>query len=294
MQWEKTRSQAIEIVFLAALAGLSLLFLASTASASASSVVHGDVYQWSSFDTMKNVEVVVNSVPVQKMVSIDGSYSFNLTKGSYAIIAVSGANTSDALYARENVTIDQDGGDYVIDLVMFPSTGVGDLSTFDENYTAVPPDEPGDSQGSALMLVAGVVAIVIIAIAAGAFLWLRRKKSAAPISKHDEPIAGAETPKAPPEEVFVQQPDVVEPAPPSPAKQSASDSYTLPEDLKEVIRIMEKHGGRMTQLDLRKSLPYSEAKVSLMISDLESRGIVKKIKKGRGNILILSTQDSSG
>jgi len=34
--------------------------------------------------------------------------------------------------------------------------------------------------------------------------------------------------------------------------------------------------------------------VSLMITDLESRGIVKKIKKGRGNILILSTQDSSG
>jgi uncharacterized membrane protein len=79
-----------------------------------------------------------------------------------------------------------------------------------------------------------------------------------------------------------------------PAKPSVSDNYTLPEDLKEVIRIMEKHGGRMTQLDLRKSLPYSEAKVSLMISDLESRGIVKKIKKGRGNILILSTQDSSG
>jgi uncharacterized membrane protein len=51
---------------------------------------------------------------------------------------------------------------------------------------------------------------------------------------------------------------------------------------------MEKSGGRITQLDLRKALPYSEAKVSLMITDLENRGIVKKIKKGRGNVLILN------
>ncbi len=194
MQGKKARSLAIEIVFLATLAGLSLLFLTSTASASASSVVHGNVYQWSSFDTMKNVEVVVNSVPVQKMVSIDGSYSFNLSKGAYAIIAVSGANTSDALYARENVTIDQDGGDYVIDLIMFPSMGVGDLSTFDENYTAVPPDEQSDSQGWSLLLIAGVVVIMIIAIAAGAFLWLRRKKKTASVSMEVEPVAVNEAP----------------------------------------------------------------------------------------------------
>ena len=138
MQGAKTRPLAIVAAFLVALVGLSLIFLASTANASASSTVHGNVYQWSSFDTMKNVEVVVNSVPVQKIVSRDGSYSFNLSKGSYAIEAVSSDNTSDALYARENVTIDQDGGDYNIDLIMFPSTGIGDLSTFDENYTAVP------------------------------------------------------------------------------------------------------------------------------------------------------------
>ncbi len=293
MQGAKTRPLAIATAFMVALVGLSLVFLASTVSASASSVVHGNVYQWSSFDTMKNVEVVVNSVPVQKMVSVDGAYSFNLSKGTYAIIAVSGANTSDALYARENVTIDQDGGDYVIDLIMLPSTGVGDLSTFDENYTAVPPDEPGDSQGSSLLLIAGIVAIAIIAVAAGAFLLMRRKKKAAPASKAAEPVA---VPEAPFEEAVDQQPDMTESAPPSPvpSKPSVSDNYALPDDLKEVIRIMEKHGGRMTQLDLRKSLPYSEAKVSLMISDLESRGIVKKIKKGRGNILILSTQDSSG
>lgn len=287
MQGEKYRPLATGIAFLFMLVLVSLLFIASTASASASSTVHGNVYQWSSFDTMKNVEVVVNSEPVQKMVSKDGSYSFNLTKGTYAIEAMSGADTPDALYARENVTITQDGGDYIIDLILFPSTNMANISVFDENYTAIPPDEPGDSQGSSLLLGAAAVVVVIIVIAVAAFLLMRRKKKAVPAIK-TEAVSQQNMP------LENTPPAVVEPVAPEPLKPSISDSYTLPEDLKEVIRIMEKHGGRMTQLDLRKSLPYSEAKVSLMISDLESRGIVKKIKKGRGNILILSTQDSSG
>jgi len=45
--------------------------------------------------------------------------------------------------------------------------------------------------------------------------------------------------------------------------------------------------GRITQTELRTRLPYSEAKVSLLVADLEDRGLIKKIKKGRGNILIL-------
>ncbi len=61
----------------------------------------------------------------------------------------------------------------------------------------------------------------------------------------------------------------------------------LPEDLRRVVDLLERHGGRLTQKELRKMLPYSEAKVSLMIADLEERGIVKKIKRGRGNIIIL-------
>jgi uncharacterized membrane protein len=45
-------------------------------------------------------------------------------------------------------------------------------------------------------------------------------------------------------------------------------------------------GGRIRQAELRQKLPYSEAKVSLMIADLEDRGLVRKIKKGRGNIIV--------
>jgi len=46
-------------------------------------------------------------------------------------------------------------------------------------------------------------------------------------------------------------------------------------------------GGRITQKELRKKFPYSEAKISLVISELEAKGRIEKIKKGRGNIIIL-------
>jgi uncharacterized membrane protein len=58
-------------------------------------------------------------------------------------------------------------------------------------------------------------------------------------------------------------------------------------DLAEIIAFIKKEGGRTTQKELRKAIPYSEAKISLMIAELESQGKIKKIKKGRGNIIIL-------
>ena len=57
--------------------------------------------------------------------------------------------------------------------------------------------------------------------------------------------------------------------------------------LGQIIKIIKKEGGRATQKDIRKEIPLSEAKISLMIAELEHKGIIEKIKKGRGNIIIL-------
>lgn len=58
------------------------------------------------------------------------------------------------------------------------------------------------------------------------------------------------------------------------------------EELQKIMEFIEKEGGRTTQKDIRKNFPYSEAKISLMIDDLEAKGLLKKIKKGRGNLII--------
>jgi uncharacterized membrane protein len=67
---------------------------------------------------------------------------------------------------------------------------------------------------------------------------------------------------------------------------------TLPEDLAEVVEIIRREGGRVTQKELRKKLGYSEAKMSLIIADLERRGIVEKVRRGRGNIIFLKQIES--
>ncbi|MBI2655067.1 hypothetical protein HYX06_01440 [Candidatus Woesearchaeota archaeon] len=59
------------------------------------------------------------------------------------------------------------------------------------------------------------------------------------------------------------------------------------DDLWQIIKIIKKEGGRATQKDIRKQIPLSEAKISLMIAELEHKGEIEKIKKGRGNIIIL-------
>ncbi|MCH8003435.1 MAG: hypothetical protein IH934_02290 [Nanoarchaeota archaeon] len=58
-------------------------------------------------------------------------------------------------------------------------------------------------------------------------------------------------------------------------------------DLGQIVKIIKDEGGRTTQKHIRKQIPLSEAKISLMIDELEHKGTIEKIKKGRGNIIIL-------
>lgn len=57
-------------------------------------------------------------------------------------------------------------------------------------------------------------------------------------------------------------------------------------DLQQVLNAIKKEGGRTTQKELRKHIPVSEAKLSMMLTELEAEGKIKKIKKGRGNIIV--------
>ncbi|MBI4448209.1 hypothetical protein HY643_04455 [Candidatus Woesearchaeota archaeon] len=60
------------------------------------------------------------------------------------------------------------------------------------------------------------------------------------------------------------------------------------DETEKVINFIKEHGGRVTQKEIRKHFPVSEAKISLIISELEGKKIIKKFKKGRGNIIILN------
>lgn len=70
-------------------------------------------------------------------------------------------------------------------------------------------------------------------------------------------------------------------------KMQVEKEQTLDEDSKRVLSILKENEGRMIQKELREILNFSETKMSLVITELEVLGIVKRIKKGRENILKL-------
>jgi uncharacterized membrane protein len=61
---------------------------------------------------------------------------------------------------------------------------------------------------------------------------------------------------------------------------------TIPNDLVALLRIIHENGNRITQRELRKKSPYiSESRISVMLADLEERGLIIKFKHGRGNVI---------
>jgi len=59
------------------------------------------------------------------------------------------------------------------------------------------------------------------------------------------------------------------------------------DDAYAMVLALIKRNKRITQKEIRKQVPMSEAKVSLIITELRDKGVVKKIKKGRGNVIVL-------
>lgn len=231
---------------------LICLFLVSGAEAT---TVQGAVYAWSDFEKpLKNAIVEVNSTPAQSKVATDGIYSFDLMPGSYVLRAKYYHNNILEYVADEEIRIDREGN-YTIDLLLFPPIDQEYEYLADLNLTADIKDEsPGYNY---------VILVSILLFAAIVVFWLRKKKCGV-----DDDPTGSDQAAA------------------SPGKIEQSESKELPDDIHEIYEIILKKGGRTTQKDLRKEVKYGEAKVSLMIADLEDRGMIKKIKRGRSNIII--------
>ncbi|MDK2833216.1 MAG: hypothetical protein PWR29_1573 [Methanolobus sp.] len=251
---------------------LLILFPASLLFAAAADMatVHGVIYEWGTFEPLDNVIVEVNSTPPQSMLARYGLYSFNLLPGDYVISASYYRNSTLVRYTQEEITI-TGSGDYVIDLILLPA--YDDEGLDEAEFTEL--DELADlaededinsfSYGTLSLLI-----LTALAFAAGTYLLSVRRK-ARPVQAEDEIHYADET-----------IPDM------------DAGYAALPDDLREMVSVISRNGGRITQKDLRGALKHSEAKVSLMISDLEDRGIVRKFKKGRGNVVFLVHPEKNG
>jgi uncharacterized membrane protein len=241
------QSLSVVIVLLVLLAVFSIC--AGTAE---SAVIYGQSYSWETLEPVGNVIITLlkNGTSIQQIVSKDGSYSFEVAPGNYVILA---KQTELNLIAKENVTITSDVT-YRYDLILFPNLkGMGiNITSFPEFPEEVLYEEKYEFPYYYLAITAFTGAILVF------LYYLKRGERKEERKDYPEILTKAEP-----------------------------DFSDLPEDLQEIVRILKSEGGRITQKELRKRLGCSEAKMSLMIADLERRGIIEKVKKGRGNIIFL-------
>ncbi len=231
------------------------VFIFCVVGLSSAATIHGTIYEWYSLEPLKNAILNINSTPPQRFVAKDGVYEFELEEGKYCMETKYYEGNLLLYHSKEDVSIET-GGDFVFDVIMFPDIDLG-MDPFNEFNMNLSIDEGllRDMKKEKENEWISWMAVVLIII--GCIHIFRRKSR----------MCGNQR-KVSPEDLRNQ-------------------TEVIPDDLKEIMDILRKHGGRMTQLELRGVLHYSEAKVSLMLSDLENRGLVERFKKGRGNIIIL-------
>lgn len=292
---------------------LLLLVLFAVPSAEAA-VLRGTLYDMS-LDKAHDVRVDISTVPQQRYLSKDGSYSFKVAPGNYTIKAEQYKDEVIVAHATEQVAI-MDSNDYQLDIVMFPVVEsqdelLGD-AIFDTGNILLERSTPWWAwvMGAGLMVVAGVSGYLYftrqkkpdVILSSTVVRELDKMTLAKALNVKTEATDAAETqnnqlqanhltnPLANPQTAIHQiAQDIKQQA--ADSKSQATDqknpASSPNDDLQSIISFIEKEGGRTTQKELRKHFPYSEAKISLMLAELEHKATLEKIKKGRGNIIIL-------
>jgi len=257
---------------------IAIFLLAANACAA---TLQGSVFEWYSLERINNAIIDINSVPAQRIVAKGGQYSLQLHPGDYLLRAESFENSSLKYEAEETVSIGGDGN-FTLDLVMFPALDENESELIDPGINDASIDFPEQNQkpegnGKAeeesfnLLVAIGATVLLLVMLLAFSFHLELGKR----IRKAGEKTktSGAKETKT------IAVPENKKP------KESgeALDKYAI-----EVLDALKKSGNRLTQKELREKVQsVGEAKISLILAELESMGKIKKIKKGRGNIIVL-------
>lgn len=234
----------------------SILFFLVFSDIVMAATVHGDVYDIN-FNKLTNSIVEVNSVPKQSLIVKDSGYNFKLNPGDYTIKAYYLKNNELIAYTQENLLIKDLAGDYNLDLILFPYIE-------DENLTSIDIDiidylrPETNNKFNILLVFLSLISILVVA-----YLIISFRKT-----MHNK------------EKIHNTVDSIAE------AKLAAAEEKK-DEFLEKAYSIIREEK-RINQKDLRKKMMLSEAKISLIITQLESEGKVKKIKKGRGNVIIFA------
>lgn len=298
------------IICIAALLALGIPALASEipflADSSTTATVHGATYVWDTLEPINDTMIDVNSTPPQSIVAKDGKYSFELVPGDYTITASYYQNNT-LIYSKETTLEIEGEGDYVFDLLLYPVSENRVTETIAARMNSpdsVNPTEQTITDTSTVSYLS--VALTLFLLLGGGYKLARKhkkmKKSRSQKGRFSTfgllvKILGKNTVSGMKPEfgnigkaVFITEP-ATETADNSEIETAALKKPPISTDLREVLDVIRGHKGRITQKDLRGRSEYSEVKVSLLLSELEKRGLIKKFKNGRENIVVLIDED---
>ncbi len=257
---------------------LNILIINSTKINAA--IITGSIYDLA-LQKESNIVIEINTLPKQVMVSKDGDYLFNVKNGNYTLYAYT--TTAQAI---ESLIV-KDDGNYTLDIILEEKSFYSNTDlTLDEKNLSISTDIPNDSNTKLnLALIIGLILIIIL-IMAGIFLFIyakttkvKAKSNIKKTIKHKtilkKPVKKIKTAVAIATNNSNIEKTVI----------NTTDNNDLDEYETKILDIIKKEK-RTTQKEIRSQIPLSEAKISLIISDLEDKGMIRKIKKGRGNILI--------
>ncbi|MFH0969909.1 MAG: hypothetical protein V1776_00395 [Candidatus Diapherotrites archaeon] len=232
----------------------ALLFAFPSAHAT---LIEGTVYDGLTLEAVQNAIVTLDTNPAQTKLAKDGIYSFEAGEGKYTLKATLMEQGIVVQEAIQLITIEGEKGTYTIDLILLPIIGeIPDVTLPDEE----PPITVWDQLAQSTIGWWMVIGIVLVG--AGYAILNVRKNTFSPTEEEKKQVEKKTEEKK--EEIIL-------------------DTYA-----KEALHHLQRGGNRMTQKELRALVNIGEAKVSLVVSEMESYGFIKKIKKGRGNILILT------
>jgi uncharacterized membrane protein len=191
--------------------------------------------------------VTVNSTPHQQVVTRNSSYEFELVRGEYLLTAKQYEDNRLVASSEETFNL-SDSGTYVLDLILFPNLDDSEQLYYDLEFD-FSDDEPAAVEPAKQSMSPWLLVIGALAILFGLVVavMLLMKKR---------------------------------------IERTADSSDDQDDVASQVLALIRRHR-RMTQKDIRKEVPVSEAKISLVLAELEAKGTIQKIKKGRGNIIVL-------
>ncbi len=195
-----------------------------------------------------NTALVQITQPKQISLATNANYTFNLSKGEYEIQVAAVVNNKNLTY-KDNITIEN--SDVTYDIILIENQVIDNslnqlTQSLNENYS-VNYQKPQENNSFDYTPFALLILAALIAI----FAFKNKPKPKTSLATNHESL-------------------ILEKA----------DEYK-----EQILNLLSQRGGAASQKELRRELPWSEARVSIELSELEKQGKIKRVKTGRANLI---------